>query len=342
MAIVGRICVLTSLASMMMKTMLLVGALAWLMIGLTGCGNQSPQAAVAEPAKPVLAVSVFPVADLAARIAGDRWQVVTLLPPGMTPHEYTVRPGAASALSAAKALIAVGPGLDEWAIRAGRAASGQRDIRVLTEALHIGAAAVAGQSQPARHHEDDEEHCDSGDHDEHEHHGHGADPHLWLDPVLTERIVDQIAGVLTRHDPSGRAVYEGNSATLKKDLLALDEEYRATLAGCRTRTLIVFHPGYAYLTQRYGLEQMALLGLGGVTPARLEQIVGRVEREHIRAVYREPQYESKWIDTLSRRTGAKVLVLDPLGHAGRSGYDSYFSMMRSNLAALKEGLNHGS
>ncbi len=84
------------------------------------------------------------------------------------------------------------------------------------------------------------------------------------------------------------------------------------------------------------------MGLGGVTPARMEQVARLIRDEHVRAVYREPQYESRWIEAISRQTGDKVLVLDPMGQPNRPGYDSYFNMMRSNLAALKEGLGCGS
>ncbi len=99
------------------------------------------------------------------------------------------------------------------------------------------------------------------------------------------------------------------------------------LTTCRTRTLVAFHPAYGYLARRYDLHQVSLMGLGGVTPARMEQVARLIRDEHVRAVYREPQYESRWIEAISRQTGDKVLVLDPIGQPNRPGYDSYFSMM---------------
>ncbi len=75
---------------------------------LSGCSRDQ----ASTPGKPVLAASVFPVADLVHRVAGDRWQVVTLLPPGYSPHGYTILHVSAMALQKAKVLFAVGPGLD--------------------------------------------------------------------------------------------------------------------------------------------------------------------------------------------------------------------------------------
>ncbi len=306
---------------------------------LCGCGRHQASTS----GKPVLAASVFPVAELVHRVAGDRWQVVTLLPPGYSPHGYTILPVSALGLQKAKVLFAVGPGLDQWAVQAAKAATGHRKIVLLGEVLHLpaqGESASAAQGQAAVEHD---EHADveaDGEHAENER--HGEDPHIWLDPVLAEKIVDVIASVLSEQDPTHRDFYQHNAAATKKDLAVLNDEYRSGLANCRTRTLVVFHPAYGYLARRYDLHQVALMGLGGVTPARMEQVASLIHDEHVRAVYREPQYESRWIEAIGRQTGAKVLVLDPMGQPNRPGYDSYFDMMRSNLAALKEGLGCGS
>ena len=42
---------------------------------------------------------------------------------------------------------------------------------------------------------------------------------------------------------------------------------------------------------------------------------------------------------LADRSGCGLATLDPLGNPNVEGYDSYLAMMRSNLAALKRGLD---
>lgn len=324
--------------SKMLCFALLAGSLACGLMSVVGCQREPARTSDSDKGKPVLAVSVFPVADLAHRIAGDRWKVVTLLPAGYSPHDYAMQPAAAAAVHEARAVIAVSSSLDRWAIDGAKAASGKREITVLADVLNVSSGqegTTTAPADPKDMHEDD-------DADSHGHHVDGDDPHFWLDPLLAQRIAEQITLVLTRQDPPGRTIYQENLASLKKDLAALDAEYQAALTKCRTKALVVFHPGYGYLVRRYGLEQVALMGAGGVTPARLEEVVNRVRQEQIRGVFREPQYESKWVGMLAERSGAKVLVLDPLGQANLAGYDSYLAMMRSNLAALKEGLSYGS
>jgi zinc transport system substrate-binding protein len=312
-----------------------------------GCGRQeqaSPRQA-ALTGKPVVAASVFPLADLAGRVAGDRWDVVCLLPPGRNPHGYSLRPAEAGSLTQAKVLFAAGMGLDGWAIRAARGINSGCKVVVLTEAMGLtdGGQGPEDREQPTTTTTGGDSPPDEADdHEEQGYEHHGMDPHLWLDPELAGRIAELVAAELTREDPAGRGVYEKNLAALKGELAVLDADYRALLGTCRTRKLVVFHPGYGYLAGRYGLEQVPIVAGVGANPGQVEQIIDLVKRDRILAVYREPQFESRWVDFIARQTGAKVLVLDPQGHAGKKGYDSYFAMMRSNLAVLKEGLDCGS
>jgi len=338
-------------------------ALAGLLVMLIGCDRQersaaTPSAGADQPSPAAqggagtsvnvtLAASVFPVADLVGRVAGERCHVVTLLPPGRSPHGYSLRPAEAESLVRARMLFAVGHGLDGWAIRAARGVNSRCKVIVLTEALGLEQQVPGHRQQETAEPEQNAGHgsaeqSGAGDEGRAEDAHRGMDPHIWLDPVLAGRIAELAAGELAREDPDGRDVYQRNLFSLKQQLAGLDEEYRTVLASCEGRTLVVFHPGYGYLARRYGLEQLAVAAGDAANPGQVQRIIDTIRGQRIRAVYREPQFDSKWVDFISRATGAQVLVLDSQGHAAKEGYDSYFAMMRTNLAALKEGLRCGS
>jgi zinc transport system substrate-binding protein len=66
-------------------------------------------------ARPVVAVTIFPVADLAREIAGPAADIVVVLPPGASPHTFDPSPDLARRLARARLVVAVGAGLDDWA-----------------------------------------------------------------------------------------------------------------------------------------------------------------------------------------------------------------------------------
>ncbi len=70
------------------------------------------------PAAPLkVAATIFPLYDLVRQVAGPAVEVVLLVPPGASPHTFTVKPGTVRALTGCAAVFAIGHGLDDWATR---------------------------------------------------------------------------------------------------------------------------------------------------------------------------------------------------------------------------------
>lgn len=161
----------------------------------------------------------------------------------------------------------------------------------------------------------------------------GDDPHVWLDPVRYARLARAVGRALDRP-----------SASLRARASALDAEFRTGLARCERRELVTSHSAFGYLARRYGLEQVALTGLAPEaepSAKRIEALVRRVRATGATTVFSERLVSPELADTVAREAGARVAVLDPLEgltdvEAARS--EDYFSLMRGNLAALREGL----
>jgi zinc transport system substrate-binding protein len=148
------------------------------------------------------------------------------------------------------------------------------------------------------------------------------DPHVWLDPIRYAAIARRIGTALG--EPAEPFV---------ADLEALDEEFRRGLADCERRVLVTSHEAFAYLADRYGLEQ--------VDPGRLEEVVDTVRESGATTVFVEPLVSPRIAETVASEAGAVTAVLDPLEGLGEeqaaTGGD-YFSVMRRNLDALRAGL----
>ena len=165
--------------------------------------------------------------------------------------------------------------------------------------------------------------------------GGGLDPHVWLDPIRYASVARAIARALG--DPAA-------ADPLASRLRTLDGEYRRGLARCARRTLVTSHAAFGYLANRYGLRQIALLGLAPETeptPRALASLVHTVRESGATTVLTERLASPALADTVAREAGASTAVLDPLEGLTVSELDAgrtYFDVMRGNLAVLRKAL----
>lgn len=161
------------------------------------------------------------------------------------------------------------------------------------------------------------------------------DPHVWLDPIRYAAIAERIGEELDR-GPEADAF----AARLR----ALDRELRGRLTRCKRREIVTSHAAFGHLAKRYGLTQVAITGLSPEaepTPRELESVVDQVRAAGATTVFFETLVSPRLAETVAREVGATTAVLDPLegltDEEVAAGED-YFSVMRANLAALREAL----
>ena len=165
--------------------------------------------------------------------------------------------------------------------------------------------------------------------------GDDVDPHVWLDPRRYSQVTRAIAAAL-----GDRARAE----PFLRRLDALDREFARGLRSCARRTIVTSHAAFGYLAARYGLEQVALVGLAPEVepaPATVARLADTVRATGATTVFTEPLVAPALADTVAREAGVVTATLDPLEALTPSeeaaGAD-YFDVMRDNLAALQMAL----
>jgi zinc transport system substrate-binding protein len=163
----------------------------------------------------------------------------------------------------------------------------------------------------------------------------GRDPHIWLDPIRLAEVVKRIARALEREDVAAEPTAE---------LRALDRDFKRGLSRCRSREIVTAHEAFGYLARRYRLKQIAITGVSPEaepTPRQLEKVIDRVRETGATTVFFETLVSPRLAETVARETGADTAVLNPLEglteEQAERGED-YLSLMRDNLAALREAL----
>lgn len=273
-----------------------------------GC---APRALPTPGAKPVIGVSIFPLASLVRQLTGEWADVVTLLPAEASPHNVELTADQVRQLDRAQLLVVVGAGLDPWAERAATAMNSSR-LEVFRFADLLTDLKLVNN-------------------------------HLWLDPVLTRQFVAALSDKLQRQFPARADSVRAAAKKLDDDLKKIDDDYRAGLASVPQRDLITFHNAFDLIASRYGLNVVVRLtdieaSPGGeVTPDKYREAVDAVQKHKLKTLYAEPEFPSQVIEALRRQTGAEVLVLDPQGNPAVDGYRTYQDMMRTNLKTLIEG-----
>lgn len=284
-------------------------------------GMLSGAAAAAQataPEKILVAASILPLADFCRRLGGDRVEVQVLIPPGASPHAFEPAPSVVARAGRARVFVYIGVGLEPWAERLLKA-RGTKDLTVVEAAGGLPLLA--------------------GDDDQHEaasHRHEAGNPHVWLDPVLAQEICTKIAQAFMQVDPEHQAEYAANLNHYLASLRELDQEYRSQISTWRLRAFISFHPAFAYLARRYGLQEVGVLEIAPgrePTPRHLQEIVKTVRRHGIRVIFTEPQLSPRVAEVIAQEAGVKVLMLDPMG--GKPPYGSdYLQLMRYNLAEM--------
>ncbi|MDA8919247.1 zinc ABC transporter substrate-binding protein [Candidatus Pelagibacter sp.] len=184
-----------------------------------------------------------------------------------------------------------------------------------------------------------EEHDDHG-HDakkeEHDDHGHGEyDPHIWLDPINSKIILNEITEHLIENDSKNAATYKSN---LDKALAKIDKLIIDVMTETNTDlSYVVFHDAYQYYENRFNVN---ILGAMTVNPdvmpgaEQIHEIHEVIEHDNVSCILSEPQFNPDIIKSIAKDTSVKTGVLDPLGAKLKPGKDLYFDLIRNMSASF--------
>ncbi|MDH4099081.1 MAG: metal ABC transporter substrate-binding protein [Nitrospirota bacterium] len=300
-------------------------ALALLFV-FAGCSKGPEQASKATD-KPLVITTFFPLYDFAKNVAGDRMRVENLLPAGAGPHEFTFTPKDRQRLENARLLIKNGFGLETFL----------EDVTLSpdkTLVVEAGKGIAPLELKKKEDHRDEHEHVGG-------HHHEGGDPHVWLDPVNAMKQVENIRDAMIAVDPANKTVYEANAVRYLDQLRALDEECRREIEGFARKEFVAYHSAFSYFSNRYGLKQVAVFEeVPGKEPSprSMAGLINTIKKYNVRALFTEPQFSPRIIQTVASDLKLSVLELDPM-ETGDFEKGSYIGVMKKNLAAFKEAQN---
>jgi zinc transport system substrate-binding protein len=275
------------LAAVRNNRAVILSLLLFFSICLAGC--QARPAATGPAGQLKVAVSIVPQATFVKAVGGDLVDVVTLIPPGGNPENYSPTPQQMEQFSGARLYFVIGVPAEKAGIL-----PKVKDLN--PDVMMVDLPALVDAVYPPRS-------FASG----------ARDPHMWLSPKRVKEMVRITADHLSELDPAHKADYAQNAQSYIAQLDSLDQDIKASLAGLPNRTFIVYHPAFGYFADDYGLNMVALEEEGKeATAINLQKVIDLAKKEDIKVIFYQAEIDSKQARILAAEIGGQTEMVVPL------------------------------
>jgi ABC-type Zn uptake system ZnuABC Zn-binding protein ZnuA len=276
----------------------------------------------------VIASTSF-LADVAQNVAGERAKVDSLLPVGADPHAYQASPSDVVKISESNVLILNGLEYEHFIEPLLENADGERSIITATDGL---------EPRPLGGHAGETDSASDG----HE----AGDPHMWLDPNLVIKYVENIRDGLSQADPDGVETYRSNAEAYIAQLKDLDAfiKSQADTIPAERRLLVTSHESLGYFAERYGfiVVDTILPSFSSEASASAQEVasaIEAIEASGAPAIFLGEVENDSLAEQIASETGVKVvkdLYFESLTDGAPAA--TYIEMMKYNVTQIVEAL----
>lgn len=257
--------------------------------------------------------SFFPIDQFVGKVGGEAIERMLLIPKGVEPHDYDPTIKDIQRVESADVLVYNGLGFENWI---GKMSNPQK----IDASKGLNASYLDERNMT-------------------------FDPHVWLDPLLAKKQVENIRDGLIMIDPNHKDIYVNNSNNFLNELDNLDEKIRTDLESCKKKDFITFHNSFSYFAKQYGLNQHSISNTdpeSEVTPARLTEIINIAKTLGLQVIYSEELVDPRQATVIAQEIpDGKVLVLSPIEGLSENEQKAglgYIDKMNDNINNLMVGL----
>ncbi|MDU7763790.1 MAG: zinc ABC transporter substrate-binding protein [Staphylococcus sp.] len=310
----------------MYKKGLIIFFVAVLALSLAACGKDSHQQSSDHKGKLDVKTTVYPLKSFAQQIGGKYVNVESVYPKGVDPHTYDPSQKQMVDIGKSDLFLYTGDNLDPVAKKIAKAINDKDKTLSLESTLDKNKDLLKGE--------------------EHEHHHHGKyDPHIWLDPVVSQKFAKAIKDELVEKDSKHKSYYEKNYKQLVKELKDLDKDMKHAVKGNEDKTVYISHDSIGYLAERYHFEQEGIENMNAEEPSQkdLTNIVKQIKEDKVKNILIEENVSHKVADTVRKETNAKTIQFYNMGsHTKQQDDDNntYQSFMKKNIKAIEKALQN--
>ena len=272
---------------------------------LSGCGNTTQKSE-----KPILTVTLEPLRYFTEAIAGNNYEVVSMVPKGSSPESYDPTPQQLVNLSKSQAYFRIGYiGFEQAWMK--KLEANCPNMKVFDTSKGIDLIRDKGHW-----------------HGDHFHEG-GVEPHVWNSTQNALIIADNIYQALCELDSTHQEDYQKRLDVLKQTIRQTDANVR-TLVENADSTFLIYHPALSYFARDYGLKQVSIEEGGKEpSPAQLKALIETCRNENVHTIFVQQEFDQRNAQLIAHELGINIVSINPLS------YDWVKEMIR-----IAEALKH--
>jgi len=242
-------------------------------------------------------------------------QIDILVPDGMSPHDYSLRPSDIGKIRNAEKILWAGdhmePYLAKFAAETAKSESSETGSKTKwLDATHLME--------------------DMG--------LYGSDPHVWLSPELAIEISKRISAWNPEVEAADVEQVKKDHQAFASNLTNLVASSKAQLAPLKGSGFFVFHQAYDYWFQAIDIEQLGAFTLSPERKPgarRIQTMRNQLQNDEVSCILSEPQFSPALIDTVVNGLPINQGELDPLAGSSvltKTAYIDWLSDMTNTLA----------
>jgi len=265
-------------------------------------------------------VTTFTVlADMAANVAGDAADVVSITKPGAEIHGYEPTPQDIVRASDADLILWNGMNLELWFEQF---LTNMEDVPSATLTDGIDPISISGGSYEGK-----------------------PNPHAWMGLDNALIYIDNIVAAFSEQDPDNAELYVANAESYKEELRSTIEPLRAAIAEIpeENRWLVTCEGAFSYLARDFGMKELYLWPMNADqmgTPQQVRSVIDGVNDNNIPVVFCESTVNTAPAEQVARETGVAyggVLYVDSLSEPD-GPVPTYLDLLSVTSRTVADGL----
>ena len=250
-------------------------------------GNSSSVAQGTKKSKEVLVTSIPPLKWLVQKIAGNDFEIISIIQPNMNHELFDPKPDDLKTLENSKLFFTY------------NALSFEKKISdtVTDKEKLVNLLENINKSSLLENHDDH----DHGHDSEKDNHDHGDfNPHLWFSLDLMPEFAESVKNKLIQTYPDKKDIFERNYAIFIEELNIFKKEMNEKMSSKTKKYFMIYHPVLGYFIKDYPIKEVAVEYQGKEPSAKqIKEIIEEAREHNITTILVQPQFPKQSIEAIS-------------------------------------------